>query len=671
MRIIFYEAKKLLIYQKGLFFIGLFFLINIAYLVIADKPYNTEMELFKNEYTYYMDKIDGKCTPKKIDFIENEAEKIMNANISSDKLYNDYYDGSITENVFNKQCVNFETILENEKGFDEIYNQYIYVRENENNRFFLYTNGWNALLTDDNLDLFLTILILILVTPVFCYEYDNKMDTLVLTSIKGKKNYSVHKIIFVFCIVAFLCITTFILKFIFYNQKYSLLNGNYPLQSLSYFGTGRKSISLIQTFFAISGLKLFGFLFFAILIMFISVIVKKYSLTVFICAAFILIPYFGFDLGLIYSFPLPLSFMLGVRFFKGYEYQIDFFTQEKVAIFKEISNMTLLIFLVSAICLCIIMLKVINKNNKNIWNKIHIKKIKRVTVILISCILILNLSGCSKTNINESCVFNTNTRRSYESEKYRYYVDESDLENIRLVFEDKATGEKNDLVRNPIKELIKEEMMIFGKDSFVYYIKYNIDKSKNPHLGGVTSKVTVVELDTKTFNEKIIFEKNNFFIRNDSFIGLGDSQNKQWQFLKGVSAFFLDREYLYFVMSNTVKRVNRKTEKISSIDIPTNKNIAYDGRFIYYIGDKLILSKYDTVTETHVKMSDIVTTYFLLTDTKILFINRLDNSNIYSADLHGNIIGEISSEPALWFSCDEDYITYKNKIDLKEYHVKY
>lgn len=668
MRIILYEAKKMLIHQKGLFFIGIFFLLSIVYLVVADKPFNNEIELFKKEYNYYLNKLEGINTTDKSNFLESEAEKITDAKIYLDNLYDEYYDGIVNDNDFNNKCLELGEILNNEKGFEEIYNQYIYVRENENNRYFLYTNGWNALLTNDNLDLFLTIIILLLITPVFCYEYNNKMDILVLTSIKGEKNYTFYKIIYVVLVVIFLCITTFIIKYTFYNQKYGLTNGIYPLQSLSYFGTGTKKISLIQTFFAVCGLKLFGFIFFALLIMFVSVLAKKYSITVFLCATFIFIPYLGIDIGRIYYIPLPLSFMLATRFFKGSEYKTDFFTKQKVAIFKEISTTTMLILLMIAIWLCVCMIYFIKKHNKNIFINKH-KKLKQATVVIISCILILDLSGCSKTNTEKGCVFNTKTRRSYENENFRYYVDESDLENIRLVFEDKLTGEKKDLVRNPIKELMREEMLIFGKDYFVYYIKYDIDKSKSPHLGGVTQNVTVVELDTRTFSEKIIFEKNNLNQINN-FIELGTLHNQQWQFLKGLSAFFLDDNYLYFVTNSNIKQVNIKTHKISIIDIPSNKNIAYDGRFIYYIGDKLILSKYDTVLKINIEIPEIITPYFLLTDTEILFANRLDNSTIYSADLNGNIKDKILDKPVIWFTCNNNTITYQDKIDMNEYIIK-
>lgn len=49
-------------------------------------------------------------------------------------------------------------------------------------------------------------------------------------------------------------------------------------------------------------------------------------------------------------------------------------------------------------------------------------------------------------------------------------------------------------------------------------------------------KVRVNELNLDTFKEKVLFEKN-IGRSKDYFLGLNPSENLEWQFLNGTSAF--------------------------------------------------------------------------------------------------------------------------------------
>lgn len=454
----------MLFHQKGFLFILLSLLLMIAALAAGDVPANSVEELYGEEYSFYMNQLEGAYTPEKELFLEEEAERISEAKISLQKLYNNYYDGKISETYFKAGIEECERIIKNERGFEVIYEQLLYIKENPENRYFMKTNGWNGLLADKTLDLFLTVTILLLITPVFCYEYESKMDILVLTSRKGEKSYTLYKYFFALLIAAMLCFMNLCIRYCYYDIRYGLHNGDFPYQSIVFFGTSTRNISLMEAFLVISVIKVFGYLFFAQIIMFVSNIVRKYSITVFSCAALIILPYYGLEEKYINLFPLPLTFMTGTSLFEGSKYKWNQIIGESIITYKEVSSTHLIALFFGSIVICFFTYIFLIRKNKNIWNRLKIRRYLKIgSMVLFVCLSGFFLSACSAGS-QKKCLFNSSQRMSYETESYHCYVDESDVENIRLVIENKITGEKNDLIRNPIKTLIREEQLIFGED---------------------------------------------------------------------------------------------------------------------------------------------------------------------------------------------------------------
>src|SRR5690606_20786985 len=114
----------------------------------------------------------------------------------------------------------------NESGFKVIFDQYTYIREKPDNRYFLSTNGWDGLLSTDSLDLLFLLLLLLLVTPVFCSEFASEMDSLHLTVKKGTRVHALSKVVLVFITVMALCLITSLLRYGFFQVKYGLENGD-------------------------------------------------------------------------------------------------------------------------------------------------------------------------------------------------------------------------------------------------------------------------------------------------------------------------------------------------------------------------------------------------------------------------------------------------------------
>ena len=70
MRTFLFEWKKLLICRRGWLVILSAFVIKFGYLLIVDSPEFANIELYRNDYMYYMQKVEGRLNGEKINYIE-------------------------------------------------------------------------------------------------------------------------------------------------------------------------------------------------------------------------------------------------------------------------------------------------------------------------------------------------------------------------------------------------------------------------------------------------------------------------------------------------------------------------------------------------------------------------------------------------------------------------
>ncbi|MHA6481965.1 DUF5050 domain-containing protein [Paenibacillus sp. strain BS8-2] len=661
-----YETKKMLLYQKGLLYIGLYFFFSVSLMVILDKPANSEIELNASQYSHYLDQVNGAYTGETEIFFTNESAKISKAEVKLKELGDDYYDGNIDEYEYTLNSTPLLEILNYEKGYRIIFDQYTYIRENPENRFFLYTNGWDGLLSNDRLDFLYILLLLVLVTPVFCFEFESKMNFIILTLKKGSRNQAVCKVGLVLIIVVMLCLLNAAFKYGFYFVKYGLENGDYPLQSLSYFATSNKSGTLFETFLWLTASKLFGSVSFVILIMFVSVLIKKYALTLFTCFSLVFIPNFAFHLeSTKYFMPGPLGFLVSAGLFRGNEYVHNMANDQKIFVFKEVSTMLLLVLFVITLSLSAGMFLFILIRNTNKWCIVKPRfKLRSFHLMLI--VSIFFLSACTiNTRPTENNIYNYSLRHSFENEKYLFYLNETSESDNMIEIKDKLTEEKQNFVRNPMTALTKVEKMIFGNGIYVYYMKYDSDKSKTREQ---KIRLSVIEVNTETFDEKIVFEKNLNTIK--TFINANKRNDKDLAFYYSINGFFLDEKNIYFVGHDEIRQIHKTTgmERVI-IRFSVLKHLAFDGQMIYYINEKSQVVKYDTTTDIEVVIPDVVTQYFILTNNQLFFQNRKDQQKLYAMNLSSLTLQRITDVSVVEFYYDEQSINYVGKGDPERHRI--
>ncbi|KHL91339.1 hypothetical protein QW71_35170 [Paenibacillus sp. IHB B 3415] len=662
--------KKMFLLQKGLLFILLFLFLKAIFLFLMDKPVNPDIEMNSPLYFSYLKQVQGPYSEITEQFLLEEAARISDAKISQQKITEDYYDGVIEEAEFLAVAAPLERLLQNEKGFELIYDQYTYIREHPEDRYFLYRNGWDGLLSNETLDLLWVLLVLLIVAPVFCYEYESKMDRLLLTVRKGTFHQSACKICLALLSVAVLSLLTSCMDLVFYQLKYGLVYGDYPLQSLSYFAESDKKCTIFEAFLWVTSGKVFGSLYLALLILFVSVCMKRYAFTLFACTGIILIPYYGFHLeSSKYILPAPLGFLMSTGYLRGNEYSRDPFNDQLTPVFRELSAATLGIVIGLSLLLCFIMLAVIMFLRSNAWSiKTGRLRGKMSGTLLFMWLTVSVLSGCTSSQISgQSAVYNFSTRNSYENNNYRLYLDETDLNNVHIAFEDKQTGKKHEFIRNAMSDLTQVQSSLFSNGRYVYYMKYDSEKKRKFEE---RKWFSIIQVDMSTFNEQVVFEKN-LSLEKSFFIEAKKVESYDAAFFFSIQAFFLDEKNIYFIGPDEIRSINRLTGAMKIIlRISPIGSLAFDGRTIYYVNNNSHVIKYDTVTQSEVTIPDMVTRSFLLKDNKLFFVNRKDRYKLYTYDLGESVSRKLVDVPVVSFFFREQTIFYVNKNDRKEYELK-
>ncbi len=661
-----YEMKKMMIYQRGIWYISIFLSFSLLWLVATDQPHNMEMMQYKEEYSWYLKHVTGAYTQEKATYLEQEAQRIDSAQNTQKELMDLYYSDQISEEVFQLQYAKQEEVIKFQNGFEVLYDQYLYVCEDEENHYFLQTNGWSGLLNRNIFPFPLFLVLLLIIIPIFCYEYNCQMDGLIRTMQNGHR-IVLHKILIALFFTAFLCISESALRFLFFSVKYGIPHGDYPIQSLQYFSDYSQTLSLMSGFWLISALRCFGFLILTVLILLLSVLLKKYTLTMLVTAASTILPYIGLTMNRIYHLPLPLSFILATDFFKGSIYDSDPLTGEQVTIFNEISRRELNILTGVLFLACAGGVLVIWKKTSNHWCKSQKKSRLHRRMLGCLCILLL-LSGCARPSEHpyDITIYNSIDSGSNSVGNYEVVFDE---EAQKYLLYNKSSDEVLDLNRSAFAQNTNtgKILSIFCNGQYIYYLQLRTE-SYIDRVGiydSTTQIVSIVELNTETFEQQVIFEQ--IASPGRSVFGVEYQTDDKWTFLLENIGFFLNNRSIFFCTNSNIRKVDRKTNKVSMIDIPTDKNIAFDGRNIFYIDGLSMLIKYDTHTAVHTSYQDVIPYNFFLTDQKIYFINRKDDNKVYVCDLEGSNIIKIIDVPTIYIACNSDTIYFTSKKDGLQY----
>ncbi len=616
-----YEWKKLLIKRKGWLLILAFLIVELAGCLLFTQPYDKVLEDNRAVYESYLSQVKGTLTEEKRTFLETEMERLNSVHHELEQLKQSYYSGDVTEAEYREAFDRLSAEDAKYIGFSKLYNQYIFVRESDD-RSFLYTGGWKVLLTDQSPDYLFMLVLIILLTPIFCEEYACRMNEILLTQKRSAKYQVLAK-------VAVALILTFVLtmllqsfSFIYCATRFGLPNGTFSLQSIRSFGSTVKHMNLWQAFCLQLALKVVGYLYAAIVILLLSVLLKKFALTLMTAIGILPLPLLtagGAESFL--SVPAPWALTVGSVYLNGGK--------------NELSRTQIGLQLLLSFILIFVMLYLIYKRNTN-W---QLKKRKHFGVAAL-CVLPLLLIGCVKSE--ETVIYNRATADRYETDAF---IVTTGLDGATIM--DKTTGTSYAFPLSPLEgEIVTCGRTVYGKGDNVWYLRTT---THYPTAGWdtITTDCDLVKLELDTMKESVVYQWNE---ETDWFFGLLDRSSKEPDSFS-IELLFIHGRKMYYVDTSqaTLNCMNLNSgdyEVILSEMYSTD--VAYDGSNLYYLDsyNRLVIHNADTCIKQAV--DEVVAKDFLLTNDGVLFQNRRDHLAIYSWNNTTNEITEISEIDSLY-----------------------
>ncbi len=598
-----WELKKMLLRRGGLFLI-LGLLLTEGVLLLFTQPYDRELETNRSSYTQYLRQVEGPLTEENRSFLDAEMARLEQNRVDTETLKNDYYTAQISEAEFREQFQEYAPGEAVYIGFTKLFSQYIFVREDPA-RFFLYTGGWEVLLTDWQPDLLFLLVLVILLTPVFCEEYASGMAQMLLTQ-KRSARYIVPAKVAAVLVTCSLTAILQLYELLYASWVFGLPHGDYSLRSLMTFGATSGSLTLWQAFWLQFTLKELGYLFSAMLILFLSVLLKKVSLTLMAGIALLPLPHLAVqEIGDFLPLPGPWALAVGSIYLQSDEAQ--------ALIPQSVLNSAAMI---------LGMLWVIRWRNANhqltgAWKKLF----------LLGCTAAL-LAGC--TQAPETPVYyNSGDARVFESDRYRIEIRYGEnYQELGYMLLNKGTGET---VPFPLDALNGQSVScgrnFYGEGDWVYYIKTTAMTSEPLGSSPAVSYDALMKLDLNTLQEQVLYQWNP---DTRWFFGLLDRpcwepQRCQLLFLHGGGMYYSDNA--------AICRMDLSTgawEVFS--DNRGSVEIAYDGQYFYYLDQYSRLNRQDLDTGENQVVDSVLTERFLLTPKGLFFLNKHDANALYLWD---------------------------------------
>lgn len=649
-----YELTKAFFKKRGFFLIIIFILLKCLFAYTQNDRFkiNDVVEENKDSYFYYLNILNGKLNDSKELFIKNSDDEIADAKSVIDSIFFSLTKGEISGIEYSSKVYDTTKILDREEAFSAIYGQYLRIQENPENQYFIYENGWKMLLAQEKLDLFMLMLIIIIIVPIFCFDEETHISQIIKTTKYGKSKLFMSKAISIvlidFLIVLICCVSDYIV----YNLKYGISDISFPLQSLYEFSNSKYDISLLQMLL-INGLnKFFGILFFSAIIIFLSVYVKKSFITAFSSITIVMLPYFIFsNNALKYLIPTPLPFLQSTGYFKGVQNN-----QKDIDLSIELTKQNYFITIVLSIIIMLILLVLSYRKFCNL-KKIRFKKVCSGMLIIF---ITFCYSGCGKQDItvNSDIIFNSCVDRTY-SMYADILVDDSQK---KAIVHDLNSQTEYALIRDPF----------YKEDDSFYISNIMVTKNKIYYMkSSGWSNHQIIETDIANFKQKTVYEKIDVIENRSCFLGLREPLDIKKKSNDYISFFVIENNLFIFNRSQlSVKNLN--TNKTELIFEDTIQGLSYYNNIIYYIDKDNHVIAFDLKTKTKKVLSKNLAECILVTKQKIFYINLSDQGRLYQINYDGSNDNKFIDFKCSQINYDKNYIYFSNAEDNGTlYSVKY
>lgn len=629
-----FEWKKLMLYRKGLVLILLFLLAEMAGICLSTKAYDKELEANRAVYDSYLSQVEGPLTPEKREWLENEMLRLNTANIKLEQLKSDYYSGNVAEEEYWERFDALAAENADYPGFSKLYTQYIFVRESDQ-RSFLYTGGWEVLFGDQEPDYLFLLLLIFLLTPIFCQEYGNQMDQLLLTQRRSAKYLWQTKLALALLLTAALTAMLQLFELCYCALRFGLPHWDYSLQSLYSFGTVQKQLKLWQAFALQFALKELGYLYAALLLLCISVLVKKYAFALMAGLVILPIPFLTVNSNTAFlHLPGPWAFTIGSIYLNG-DKAVQYGSVAAEVAWGELGQVVTLTGVI-----CLVLLLCIRHKNTNY----HVRD-KRAKSLAAMLAVLLLCSGCGG---KEKLYYNANTANCFETD--RYIVFAADLEGSFLI--DKQTDTVYGFPMDAFQgETAKVNNAFYYEAGKLYYLKSE-QQYPNSNSESAMDEYALVSLDLGTMEETTVYRWNQ---SSDWFFGLLDRESME-PYPGFINTFFLHDGGLYYVQNSELYVMDLQNGRHELYaELTGGSSLAYDGTNIYYSDryNRLVVHNLDTGRAE--AMEKVVARKFVLTPEGIYFLNAQDGNTLYYWNEATQTAEKLDNTDAYELYWDENY----------------
>ena len=593
-----YEWKKLLFKRRGLALIAAF-LAAQAILLLFIRPYDEVLERNRAVYESYLSQVEGPLTAENRAWLEEEMERLNSIHQELEQLKMDYYSGEVSEEDYRLCFDRLQPEDAKYTGFSKLYSQYIYVRESPN-RSFLYTGGWETLLTDWEPDYLMLMLLILLLTPIFCEEYTCNMDDILRTQKHSTRHHVGAKLTVALCLAGALTAAVQAMELAFCASRFGLPHGDFSLQSVISFGGSPWELTLWEAFWAQFGLKELGYLYCTVLILFLSVLLKKFSLTLMASVALLPLPFLTLEPSAFLTVPGPWVLTIGSLCLQDGQ----------------------LPSLIVVGLLMIGMILFLHQKSSN-------HQLRRRLLPCAILILLPILAGC--TNESSPVVWNRSESNTYETERYSIRMDYDGATMTDLL-----DGTQVDFPLDPAANVtITCGSNIFGRGDTVWYLR-TITHQPNAGWDTIHTYCDLVKLDLTTMQESVVYQWNE---DQTWFFGLLDREST------APNSFLFE---LLFVHGNKVCYLDSMENAVMAMDLLTGRtdvvlsslnsqDLAYDGEQLYYLDSYNRISALNLHTGKEIHFDQAVASGFVLNSDGIQFCNRRDQDTLYHLYQNGTL----------------------------------
>lgn len=288
----FNEIYKIIIENKAYVVILIAVFISISNINInEERSYDNDTIIYKN----YINKLSGVLTQGKEKYLEREQQKLYS--IGDQKLKNEYLlqKNKITRDEYEKKSLKLEILNKKVEAFDEVYNQYQYlkyIKDTKNiNVHFIDKNIKEELFnlkSELNNGIYLSILLIIILSNIFSKEYKSGAIILIQGS-KERKKLFLYKFIISYIITTILLILVYIPTYINVIDEFGIEFLKAPIQSIEQYMNISANLTIIQFIILESILKCIGVMCITTCIVCLSLLSKNHITTI-IISTILLIP---------------------------------------------------------------------------------------------------------------------------------------------------------------------------------------------------------------------------------------------------------------------------------------------------------------------------------------------------------------------------------------------